>query len=528
MKTTKLQNQQEYFIEAFDLPNPGLRAFFERAVNGQPEEYRTPFYKGKSLSDILEGWSSTLNTIESKWPTLLEFENDLREKVGPMSIMLPLKERMDDIESYYDSILLESKPISSDAVRRTVAEFQSICGIRLSKQSNTIANMKLNTNSGAPYFRDRNKVHLHLPVECKMMGEFAWTNDPSHPFTCAILGWRGQEGGPEKDDVKQRVIWMFPYLINVAELSFYQPLIKAIQRKNLVPAWVGMESVDAAITRLFDTKGKDDLIVCTDFSKFDQHFNNDMQSCAKQVFTSLGVDTNWLRDVFPIKYNIPLAFNYGEVKFGPHGMASGSGGTNADETMTHRCLQHEAALLSQQQLNPNSQCLGDDGILSFPGITVEDVMRSYTAHGQEMNLDKQYASTQDCTYLRRWHHKDYRINGVCAGVYSTYRALGRLAEQERFYDPDKWSSKMVALRQLSIIENCKYHPLREQFADYCMKGDKYRLGIDIPGFLDKIEVYAKEATDYMPDFLGYTKSLQKNSESGIKNWWIVQYLKSKK
>lgn len=528
MKTTKLTNQQEYFISCFDLPNPGLRAFFERTVNGQPEEYRTPFYKGKSLDQILGDWSGTLDTIEGTWPSLLEFENDLRKKVGPMSIMLPLKERMKDIDSYYDSILLESKSIDNEAVRRTLSEYQSIRGIRLNKQSNTITNMKLNTNSGAPYFTDRRRVHLSLPVETKMMGDFVWTNDSKFPFTCAILGWRGQEGGPEKDDVKQRVIWMFPYALNVAELSFYQPLIKAIQRKNLVPAWVGMESVDAAITKLFDTKGKEDLIICTDFSKFDQHFNRDMQSCAKQVFTGLGADTDWLKNVFPIKYHIPLAYNYGEVRFGAHGMASGSGGTNADETVTHRCLQHEAAYLSGKELNPNSQCLGDDGILSYPGCTVEDVMRSYTAHGQEMNFDKQYASTQDCTYLRRWHHKDYRINGICAGVYSTYRALGRLAEQERYYDPDKWSSKMVALRQLSIIENCKHHPLRNEFADYCMKGDKYRLGIDIPGFLDNIEGYAKEATEYMPDFLGYTKSLQKGTDRGIKNWWIVQYLKSKR
>jgi len=527
MKTTKLQ-EQDYFKECFDLPNPGLRAFFERTVNGQPEEYRTPFYKGKSLHEILEGWATTLNTIESTWPSLLEFENDLREKVGPMSIMLPLKERMKDIDSYYDSILLESKPIDNEAVRRTLSEYQSIRGIRLNKQANTIKNMKLNTNSGAPYFTDRRRVKVNLPVRCKLDGDYVLMNNTKFPYTCAILGWRGQEGGPEHDDVKQRVIWMFPYELNIAELSMYQPLIKAIQRKNLVPAWVGMEQVDLAITKLFDTKGKDDLIVCTDFSKFDQHFNHDMQSCAKQVFTGLGVDSDWLKNVFPIKYQIPLAYNWGEVRFGTHGMASGSGGTNADETVTHRCLQHEAALQSKQQLNPNSQCLGDDGILSFPGITVEDVMRSYTQHGQEMNFDKQYASTQDCTYLRRWHHKDYRINGVCAGVYSTYRALGRLAEQERYYDPEKWSSKMVALRQLSIIENCKYHPLREQFADYCMKGDKYRLGLDIPGFIDNIESIAKEATDYMPDFLGYTKSLQKDSDKGIKSWWIINYLKSKK
>jgi hypothetical protein len=351
-------------------------------------------------------------------------------------------------------------------------------------------------------------------------------------FAAAVLGWRGQEGGPTDEDVKQRVVWMFPFGVNISELQFYQPAIEQAQKFDLVPAWVSMEAVDRRITKLFDTKGTRDLIVCTDFSKFDQHFNADMQQCAKNIISSMLNNTSasrtWLEQTFPAKYMMPLAYDYGKLRFGKHGMGSGSGGTNFDETLVHRALQYEAAQSHNAKLNPNSQCLGDDGILSYPGITAEDVMQAYTKHGQEMNLDKQYTSTHDCTYLRRWHDADYREGDVCVGVYATYRALGRLCEQERFYDPEVWGPKMVALRQLSIIENCKYHPLREEFAEYCMKGDKYRLGIDIPGFLDNIEHYAKESIDLMPDFLGYTRSLQRDeSSTGINDWWIVKFLKSK-
>lgn len=320
---------------------------------------------------------------------------------------------------------------------------------------------------------------------------------------------------------------MFPFAVNINELQVYQPLIEGAQRLNLVPAWVSMEAVDQRITKLFDTKGVDDDVICTDFSKFDQHFNQDMQNCASSILSQLGVEPQWIENVFPIKYNIPLAYDYGKIRYGKHGMGSGSGGTNADETLAHRALQYEAALAKSTKLNPNSMCLGDDGVLTYPGITVEDVVRSYTAHGQEMNESKQYVSKQDCIYLRRWHHKDYRQDGVCVGVYSTYRALGRLCEQERYYDPDVWSAKMVALRQLSIIENVKYHPLRDQFAEFCMKRDKYRLGLDIPGFLNNIDNIAKEAIDLMPDFLGYTKSMIKN-QTGLSSWWIVNYLKSKR
>jgi hypothetical protein len=547
------KNNEIKFEDCFNLPNPGLRSYFDNVRRGQPDEYRTTFARGDSLGKILKDWEPTLNQLSDAWPTLVDFENDLREKVGPMSIMKPLSERMEDIDHYYDDILLSSDPVDTRAVKAVLAEFASIRGLQVRRQSDTVRMMKKSTNSGSPYFTKRRNV-VNKTMYCNVLGSdshyvqylgakrFAYLHQAlpqsetwqSAFNACAILGWRGQEGGPTMDDVKQRVVWMFPFAVNICELQVYQPLIEACQSANLVPAWVSMESVDERITRMFDTKGADDLVVCTDFSKFDQHFNSRLQSVAyvllREIFTR-GKNSEkmdwWLRDIFPVKYDIPLAYDFGKIRTGKHGMASGSGGTNADETLAHRALQYEAAQHAGQRLNLNSQCLGDDGVLTYPGISVEDVVHSYTAHGLEMNASKQYASKQDCVYLRRWHHKDYRINGVCAGVYSTYRALGRLAEQERYYDPEEWGPKMVALRQLSIIENVKYHPLRDEFAEFCMKRDKFRLGIDIPGFLDNIQTIAQEATEHMPDFLGYTKSQQKNSDLGIADWWIVKYLKSK-
>nr|ATY68938.1 RNA-dependent RNA polymerase [Bovine picobirnavirus] len=528
-----MSKSETKFGEYFNLPNPGLRAYFDHVASGQPDEYRTPFYKGKSIEELLQGWDDTLKTIKNKWPSLYDYEIDLRRKVGPMSVMKPLSERMSDIESYYDSILLESKPISEEAIRSVISEWgRNGGGLRIRGVDRTVNLMKKSTNSGAPYFSKRRAV-TSKTVPYYLDHNMGMQELPTGPWKyTAVLGWRGQEGGPLKSDVKQRVVWMFPYAVNIEELRVYQPLIEMCQRFNLVPAWVSMDAVDKAVTTLFDTKGKDDLVICTDFSKFDQHFNSAMQHASSQIIGSLfkGDETisGWLNNCFPIKYDIPLAYDWNKVRYGAHGMGSGSGGTNADETMAHRALQYEAALLNNSRLNPASQCLGDDGIISYPGCTVEQVVQAYSSHGQEMNPDKQYASKHDCVYLRRWHHQDYRVDGVCVGVYSTYRALGRLAEQERYYDPEAWGPKMVALRQLSILENVKYHPLREEFVSYCMKGDKFRLGLDIPGFLDDIESIAREAIEHMPDFLGYTKSLQLEGKesTGIQNWWIVQYLKS--
>lgn len=509
-----------------------LRSYMSRVKNGNWVEYRTPFAGKIPTAQVLAEWSPQLDKIRNEWPGMYQFEMDLASKVGPMSYMAPLHDRLPDIDHYYADILLPSEAISDAAVDAVLEDMQQSFGLRIRNQVHTLEKMKLSTNSGLPYFTKRRTVvgdtvpcYVTLPGEYKVVQTLKNTDW----YASAVLGWRGQEGGPLPENVKQRVVWMFPFAVNINELQVYQPLIESAQRFNTVPAWVSMDAVDQEITQLFETKHSKDLIVCTDFEKFDQHFNADMQNCAnkiiRNIFTSSAEMDQWLEEVYPAKYIIPLMISVRDIRLGPHGMGSGSGGTNGDETLTHKALQHEAAIARNQKLNPHSMCLGDDGILTFPGIQVDDVTESYSKHGQVMNKTKQSASTDECTYLRRYHHKNYRINNVCVGVYSTCRALGRLCEQERYYDPEKWSEKMVALRQLSIIENVKFHPLKEEFVKFCMKRDKYRLGIDIPGFLENIDKEAQAATDLMPDFLGYTKTQMAHSTS-LSDWWVVRYLKS--
>lgn len=513
-----------------------LKTYFGNVVKGQPNVYDTPFARGESTEALLSSWNKELVSISDEWPSLYEFEMDLASKVGPMSVRLPLKERMKDIDHYYDDIHQSSTRVHPRAVAATLAEWGPARGLDVRATLRTVDKMKKSTNSGSPFFtKRRNVVNETIPVRIFDNGVAVRQVLQGHSWSaCAVLGWRGQEGGESKEDVKQRVVWMFPFAVNIEELRVYQPLIEAAQRFDIVPAWVSMESVDRRVTKLFDTKSSDDLVICTDFSKFDQHFNSRLSDVARHLLANVFKPTasmaDWLEHVFPVKYNIPMMFDFGYIKTGEHGMGSGSGGTNADETLAHRALQYEAAILSGQMLNPNSMCLGDDGILSYPGCTVKDVVAAYTSHGLEMNDSKQYASTQDCIYLRRWHHANYRIDGVCAGVYSTMRALGRLRYLERYYDPEVWGPEAVALRQLSILENVKNHPLRDQFVEFCMKRDKYRLGIDIPDFLENIEVEARKVIDYVPDFLGYTKTLQSGETDPVKgmaNWWIINYLKSK-
>jgi hypothetical protein len=407
-----------------------LKSYLGRVEQGNDKDWRTPFFDKAPREDILNGWQHTLESIQDKWPTLLEFENNLREKVGPISIMKPWSERRDDLFAYFDCVKVQAQPISLEAINAVASEFAPLRGMRLRSQKNTVLKMKKSTNSGNPYFTKRKDVISEtLPVELYYSSSGTLRNtymtlSPSKEewYAGAVVGWRGQEGGLSEDDVKQRVIWMFPFGVNISELQVYQPLIEGCQTLNLVPAWVSQDEVDSRMTKLMDTKGRDDLIICTDFTKFDQHFNYRLQDAAKAILESLLRDDNeskqWLNNTFPIKYDIPIITPDG-VYHERHGMGSGSGGTNADETLAHRCLQYEAAIENRSKLNPNSMCLGDDGVLSYPNCSVDQVVSAYTKHGLEMNVSKQYADVKTAEYLRKWYNTDYRIEGICRGVYST-------------------------------------------------------------------------------------------------------------
>lgn len=80
---------------------------------------------------------------------------------------------------------------------------------------------------------------------------------------------------------------MMPFDLNIRELQFYQPFIEAVQKKKLIAAYVSIDEVDKEVTALFDTKGKDDVVITTDFTKFDHHFNKSLQMAAFEVIKSL-------------------------------------------------------------------------------------------------------------------------------------------------------------------------------------------------------------------------------------------------
>lgn len=513
----------------YRLPNPGLLAYFSHTDRGSNEDIRPPFWKGESRESVVQRWTDILQPekLDTIVPGLGTYEEEMRKKIGPLSIQEPLVERVPKIEEYYTDVLLPSKPIDHRAIE---AFLKTVRPVKAQKRGieATLKKMRLSTNSGAPEFMKRRVVsNSYYLNEQEMWSQMLKSKSELLPAT---LGWRGQEGGPSVEDVKQRVLFMFPFLYNLEELQYYQVLIELWQHYHINSAYENMRAVEVKLTKLFDTKG-DEFVVVTDFTGFDQHFNPDLQAAAKECIQfQIHNGNDWLENVFPIKYEIPLVCNDRLMYRGKHGMGSGSGGTNFDECNSHGCMQHEVAILKGKSLNPYSNAYGDDGYLSYPGIDVDDVISCYSSHGQVMNPDKQSIDKHSAVYLRRYFHDSYRDkDGIMLGIYSTERALGRLLGQERYIPFEEGTNdyaRYVILRALSIIENCNRHPKFHQFIDFVISGDRYKLGLAWPDFLNTLDKQLKRVTESDPQVLGFTKDLQRSS-LGINNWEVVKYLKSK-
>lgn len=88
----------------------------------------------------------------------------MKAKVGPLSIMKPLNDRESGILEYFElggaatSVDPRKSELFQSGIQATIEEFSKIRGIRLRSRRNVSLNMKLSTNSGAPFFKKRKRV----------------------------------------------------------------------------------------------------------------------------------------------------------------------------------------------------------------------------------------------------------------------------------------------------------------------------------------------------------------------------------
>ncbi len=169
------------------------------------------------------------------------------------------------------------------------------------------------------------------------------------------------------------------------------------------------------------------------------------------------------------------------VKEGFHGIPSGSTFTNEADSI--------AQYVVAEVLQLHSQIQGDDGL--YCTSQPEKLANRFEQFGLKVNKSKSYTSKKFAVYLQNYYSSGYTRDGITVGVYPTYRAVNRLIYQERwsgFEDFGIDGRDYYAIRAISILENCRHHPMFSKLVQFIVKQDKYGLTFSDKGLKQYVKM----------------------------------------
>lgn len=301
-----------------------------------------------------------------------------------------------------------------------------------------------------------------------------------------ILFTRTQELGKTRDTICPSVA------DTVNEMMYYRPLLDVQRKLPWRAALNSPDEIDAAITKLFDKVKSDSklYLVSIDFKNYDKSIKGGLQYAA----------WNYIKQRFQKQYHSAIDYIAQRFKFlpvvtpdgiiyGPHGVPSGSTFTNELDSIVQYLVASSCEFVEFLEL---CQIQGDDGV--YITTDPDGLIKCFEKYGLEVSIDKTDVSKEFCVFLQSLYHNDYSRDGKLVGVYSTYRALNRIVHLERFEDlSDEISGKdYFAIRTISILENCKHHPLHKELVKYVYSIDKYKLAYSDQGLKQYISRIARQ------------------------------------
>lgn len=443
----------------------GLSRNNGRIKEGTSDDIRSPLFKGMEDGQILAAWDAVFQTgSDSLRPTLLKMEENNRSKFGPRSIAKPWEERRLSTYAYF-----------RDQGGRSLEPRGERGSLRPLEVARAVKHLIPSTSTGLPFLVKKRQVMDRLNEQS--LQALLLRLDPCVLFT------RTQEGGKTRD------VWGFPIAETLFEQTYFQPLLRLRQRLTIErAALLGPDAVELA---LFDLLGKakrsDATVVSIDFSQYDATCQPRLTEPALRTLLSYfqGWDDNRERLIERFT-NIGLVTPDG-VLSGPHGVPSGSTFTNEVDSQVQMMIAQDSGLSEYMTVQ------GDDGVhVTHSPSELEDYFESF---GVKVNRDKSHKSAFEAIYLQNYFHVDDLVQDRgpirCKGVYPTYRALNRIVHMERWTDLDQDLSgdDFFAIRTISILENCKRHPMFESLVNFVAQHDRNSLNYSDSGlraFISKV------------------------------------------
>lgn len=457
--------------------NNGLQRYLESLLVGKTATPRSWLYEQTSPDEILSNWKQKLQILENGSEAernVFQFDTSQEEKWGPQGEVAPISDLMPLVlEGFNDNPPLlkafssEEWRVAKMNVTTALTKQFNVNVLRPASYQHVVDDMRardvLESNSGWPLFTRRSKPEVKAS-SIRDAESGAWKEYP------AIALFRNY-------NLKTRLVWMYPMSTNLVEGSYFQPLQRALQAKNIpfLSPWVGFDAVRELITKEY---GRGAYIAASDFSSTDAHFglsaSLEVYDVIKHCFQARYRDG--LLESIVHMHNIPLVVGPRDKAVGQHGVSSGSNWTNFIETIFDWVFS-EYVRLKLRNGYAGLYAIGDDMSWNTPRYSEDfahELERLGKDVGQVIKAEKTTNDRDKVKSLQRLFQRGYsRPDGYIRGVYSSIRALKSSVYPERFHDPRKWSGDMFCARQFMILENCVDHPLFEEFVKFIVKGNDH-------------------------------------------------------
>lgn len=455
----------------------------DRIVTGSDENFVSPYVMERTEDQVLLGWDYQYERNAFKVNEVLddlEWETN-RPKFGTMSRAEPWQGRRETLVDSFEPAKMNRGFAPFDLTRPL--------SLRPLSVQTAVGFLKNDSNSGLPQYTKKKNVKDSLMgytlEDLYNIVADSFNNDNPLVEIACVLFTRTQELG------KTRNVWGFSVLATLFEMTFYRPILDIQAKQTWRSALGSPDAVSAAITRIIDYAIMNRLTVLSiDFKRYDN-------SCKGHVIDP-AFDTIIRAFQRPFHRHLELIKLFFKscrivtpegIWSGNHGVPSGSTFTNEVDSIIQYGIALECKDIAKVEF---CQVQGDDGVYLCHDAKL--VKEHFTNYNLDVSDIKSVAAEKYCIFLQSLFHDDYRDeDGVINGIYPTYRALNRIIHLERFDDFSEYGIKgsdYFSIRTISILENCKHHPMFEEFVAYVWSLDKYRLEFSAQGLANYVRKLA--------------------------------------
>jgi len=448
------------FLKRLSIPDKTLQRMAIQLActsKGNEQKCATPLAENAGTIELLFEWNQIFNRhLDKMNEPLLELERANAAKFGPRSISVPWSQRIAGMNLTFDSQDPNHVPKFT-----YVPGDNELVPVSL-KQA--FFELKLNTSAGLPYLKKKGKVKDEL---------FADFNNVLKRKDPCVLYTRTTEMK------KTRNVWGYPIADTVFEMMYYIPLLAYQKSKWNRAALISPDCTAQRITdMIINAMSSDRVLYSVDFAAYDASIKYQYIIKAFDYIKSL-----FCTDFAPfIDYICERMYTIGIVtptglRDGKHGVPSGSTFTNEVDSIVQFGIASLCSFIHEFEC----QIQGDDGVYMMSKEVIEQFEAVFKYAGLKLEKSKSIIAENYVIFCQNLYHIDYiNDNNFIGGIYPTYRALNRILFQERhvcFKKEGIDGSNYYSARCITILENCKHHPLHEELVRFVLSKDQYRLDI---------------------------------------------------